>query len=75
MRKKVKSPLIGANSQVAPDDEIVDDEIETEKFINRLAIQRKLLNNLVDLTTKQTNKQVEIKKKSPKLKSIKFNKN
>lgn len=74
MQKNVKGPLKGTIKNRELDDEIVEDEIETEKFINRLAIQRKLLNNFVELTTSQKPKQVEVTKKSIRFKSIKFNK-
>ena len=42
---------------------VVDDEVETEKFISRLAIQRKLLHNLVDLASNlEPDKKEEAKK-------------
>ena len=44
------------------EEENVDYEDETDKFINRLAIQRKLLNNFVDLTMNQAPQIVKKKK-------------
>jgi len=74
MRKNTKGLLIKVTTKREISETIIDEQDETEKFVKRLEIQRKLLNELVDLTLSQTPEEMK-KEKRTKNKSTKLNKN
>lgn len=53
MRKKDKYPERVSQKKVESEEKNVEEDDETGKFIKRLEIQRKLLNNFIDLTKSQ----------------------
>jgi hypothetical protein len=50
MRKKNKNPVQAGDKKAEPEEQTPDENKETEKFIKRLEIQRKLLNEFVEKT-------------------------
>jgi hypothetical protein len=53
MHKQDKHPIDNENTFQANQDKIMIEDLENEKFICRLEIQRKLLKNFIDVANSQ----------------------
>ena len=59
MHKQEKHPVDTENALEANQEKIMIEELENEKFICRLEIQRKLLKNFIDMANSQHPKKRE----------------